>query len=79
MRRRSVDLQASIPGVLAHLNQDLDVLMQRIAERLGGKYRLTLICRYDGGDLPDADIVKGDDDFEKAIDTINRMANRNPV
>lgn len=68
-----------VSAVIQKANQDLDVLMQRIAERLGGKYRLTLICRYDGGDLEDADILKSDDDFEKAIAAMRRLMNRAPV
>ncbi len=66
-------------GVLQQANQDLDVLMQRIADRLGGKYRLTLICRYDGGDFDDADILKSDDDFEPAIAAMRRLMTKAPV
>lgn len=65
--------------VIREANQDLDVLMQRIAGRIGNKYRLTLICRYDGGDLDDADILKSDDDFEKAIAAMRRLMDRAPV
>ena len=61
------------------MNQDLDVLMQRIAERLGGKYRLTMICRYDGGDFEDADILKSDDDYEKASAAMRRLTNRDAL
>lgn len=66
-------------AIIQKVNQDLDVLMQRIADRLGGKYRLTLICRYDGGDLEDADILKSDDDFERAIASARRLMGREPV
>lgn len=59
-------------------NKDIDVLMQRIAERLGGRYRLTLVCRYDGGDLEDADILKSDDDLERAITAMRRLMDRAP-
>jgi hypothetical protein len=67
------------PTVMQQVNVDLDVLMQRIAVRLGGKYRLTLICRYDGSDIADADILKSNDDFESAISAAQRLIDRPPV
>jgi hypothetical protein len=61
------------------LNADLDAMMCRIATRLGRRYKLTLICRYDGADLDDADILKSDDDFETAIAAIRRLMAKEPV
>lgn len=66
-------------AVLHELNNDLETLMHKINCRLGGKYRLTLICRYKFDDLKDADIMKSDDDFDLAVSALRRLAGRDPL
>ena len=64
---------------LHRINRDIDVLMEKISDRIGSRYKLTLICRYTGKDFGDADILKSDDDFELAIAAIQNLAKREPT
>lgn len=66
--------------------EQLDDLYFEIQRRLSGieplvgpNYKLTLVVRYSGEKPLDADIVLTTDDFDKVIETINNLRNREPV
>jgi hypothetical protein len=61
---------------LVNLNLNLNECLCRVADTLPKHYKLTLVCRNTDPKFADADIVMGDDDFELAIATINKMKDR---
>jgi hypothetical protein len=60
------------------LSQDIDKKLAAIAKLLPARYELTLIARYTGDDLNDADVIYSVDDLEKVIESIRKLKDREP-
>lgn len=63
---------------LTELHNFLGEHLADIAEVLPHTYKLTLVARYTGAELADADVVIGDDDLTAAVAAIERLACRQP-
>jgi hypothetical protein len=51
----------------------------RPMEKLLPNHKLTLVARYQGTDLTDADIVLSNDDLDKVIAAIEQLKERDPL
>lgn len=65
--------------VLMRLHMKISGQMVKIANMLTDDYKLTLIARCTSEKYQDADILVSDDDAEKAIAAIKRLADRKPI
>lgn len=63
---------------LRRLQQKIEPHLEAIEGIVGKKYKLTLIARYTGDDLTDADILLTVDDLQKAEESLRTMSKREP-
>lgn len=61
---------------LAELHNFLGTHLAEIADVLPKTYKLTLVARYTGSELKDADVVIGDDDLTAARGAIEHLQQR---
>jgi hypothetical protein len=62
--------------LLKAVQSDLQYYLNEIQQTVGDRYKLTLLCRYDGGDLDDADIILTSDDLTKARRALRNLATK---
>lgn len=59
---------------LQEAKEELEYYLNEIQQVVGGNYKLTLLCRYEGKDLGDADIIMTGDDLTKARRALRNLA-----
>lgn len=58
--------------LLQQIQEQITFSLNQIAKILPS-YKVTLVARYVGGDLENADIILSNDDLKKVIDSVERM------
>lgn len=63
-------------GPLRMLFEDLSRTLDKVLRFVGDNYKVTLVARYVGEDLDDADIIIGNDDLDDVEATLQKMKDR---